>query len=169
MLHPKVPLVSLAFTHCYDRGFESASRYQERLAWHASLKLDKPLRSPHPAGERLDFELGELRDASQKGRLRIKERYEGVVDDVRDGEASIVYEVGDEGDIVEHAYGRGQFLKQELPETGERVVLFVHVVTIPWPEDSEAEDAALQELADAASKTKRGKVSELREFRKHPS
>ena len=59
-------------------------------------------------------------------RLRMIERYEGVVEHVHGDSVAVVFEIDD--DVVEHTYRRNQLIGGQLPEAGERITVYVHVV-----------------------------------------
>ncbi|MBL8853311.1 MAG: hypothetical protein JNK57_04990 [Planctomycetaceae bacterium] len=62
----------------------------------------------------------------QNNSLRIFERYEGIVEHVLGDDVTVVFEIDD--DIVEHKYGRDQFIDRQLPNEGDRITVYVHVV-----------------------------------------
>ena len=68
------------------------------------------------------------------------EQYEGVVEHVQGDSVTVVFEI--EGDVVEHEYERSQFIDGRLPEEGDRLSVYVHVVHGP---DQTQDDAALDD------------------------
>lgn len=81
----------------------------------------------------------------QNLRLRMIEWYEGVVEHVHGDSATIVFEIDD--DIVEHTYRRSQFIDGQLPEEGDRITVYVHVVhgSVESTHDSSKETDELDE------------------------
>jgi hypothetical protein len=80
-----------------------------------------------------------------KGQLRMIERYEGVVEHVHGDSATIAFEIDD--DVVEHMYRRSQFIDGQLPEEGDRITVYVHVVhgSVENADDSSTETDELDE------------------------
>jgi len=74
-------------------------------------------------------ELRDLLNAVQHGKLRIVETYHGRIEHLGSNSATAVFEVED--DIVEHIYGREQFIDQQLPSQGEKLAVYVHLITEP--------------------------------------
>src|SRR5262249_22548073 len=75
-----------------------------------------------------DDSLDALRVARAKGRIRMSESHEGVVEDSHGDTVVVVYDV--QGDIIEQTYVRSQFIGGRLPEIDTRLVAYVHVVEV---------------------------------------
>jgi hypothetical protein len=71
--------------------------------------------------------------ATEEGRIRMFETYEGEVVEVGADSVVAVFEVGD--DLVRQVYGREQFLDGKMPDKGERLAVYVHVATVPSKPD----------------------------------
>lgn len=61
-------------------------------------------------------------------RIRMGERYEGIVEQVHKDTVIVAYEIGK--DIVHQTYERSQFLEGRLPQEGDRLAVYVHVALI---------------------------------------
>jgi hypothetical protein len=72
--------------------------------------------------------------AREDSRLRISESHEGVVADVKGDRATVVYNV--DGTIVAQTYGRHRFLDGRMPETEDRLIIYVNVVQVELPSHS---------------------------------
>jgi hypothetical protein len=59
-------------------------------------------------------------------RVRIVESYRGSVEYVHEDSVVVIFEIDD--DLVEHKYERSQFVDCQLPNEGDHVTVYVHVV-----------------------------------------
>lgn len=82
--------------------------------------------------------LREVARACREGRLRMAERYDGVVEHVHKDTVVVVYGVGE--DLVEQTYERNQFLDRHLPSKGDHLAVFIHVAQLPFPSKKESLD-----------------------------
>ncbi len=88
---------------------------------------------------------------SQNGHLLIFESYEGVVEHVHSDRVTVVFETDD--DVVEHDYDRSQFVDGQFPNVGDRITVYIHVITgsLEKPTDP----TLLEELGDPDYERKR--------------
>jgi hypothetical protein len=91
-------------------------------------------------------------------RLRMIERFEGVVEHLHGDSVTVVFEIDD--DVVEHTYRRSQFIDGQLPEEGDRITVYVHVVhgRIEHEDDASEEADELHEHHEHARKQITGPI-----------
>ncbi len=94
--------------------------------------------------------------ARTDGRLRMTESYRGIVRHVGKDDVVVLFEVDD--DLVEHTYTRGQFVDSRMPEEGDRLAVFVHVVQLPTEESAETAD----ETTEGTNEVRRRRRNVLR-------
>jgi len=96
------------------------------------------------------------------GRLCMAESYQGEVMHVSGDSVVVVFEI--EGDLVEQTYNRKQFLDSRLPEKGDRLAAYVHIVILPAKEEKNVDEITSSHDVDKPRKPRKNVVPIPRTF-----
>lgn len=138
-------------------------RYDQLLQeFHKLQEHNKQLLSYRKDASTANNETLKLLTSREEGRLRMFELYEGVVEHLYGDEAVVVFEIDD--DIVEHTYKRSQFVDQQLPSEGDRLIVYVHVADAPTDRSDMTEEDLMMDSEDEQPEYERKKITGEYEF-----